>query len=109
MIGSIKENDLITLDDNNKYFIIHTIEDFNSKFHLLIRYLDDKEEFDFDDIAFVEEADENGEIFLDPVTNPEIIKQLGAYVITFKSMDIDPEMKEQLDKALNELMNKDSQ
>ena len=71
MIGSIKENDLITLDDENKYFIIQTIEDFEKRVHLLVRFLEDKEEFDFDDIAFVEEANEDGEIYLDPITNPD--------------------------------------
>ena len=109
MIGSINENDLITLDDENKYFIIHTLDSFNTKYHLLIRFLEDKEEFDFDDIAFVKETDENGDIYLDPVTDPAIIKELGAEAIMSESLELDPSMAEEFEKAINAITNKDSQ
>ena len=109
MIGSIKENDLITLDDENKYFIIQTIEDFEKRVHLLVRFLEDKEEFDFDDIAFVEEANEDGEIYLDPITNPDKLKLLGSYVLTSNTLNLSDGMDEELERALDELVKKGSQ
>ena len=109
MIGSIKENDLLTLDDDNKYFIIQTIEDFDKKVHLLIRYLEDKEEFDYDDIAFVEEVNEDGEIYLDPITSPDKLKLLASYTLTTDLIKTVPGFDEELEKTLNEIAQKGSQ
>lgn len=109
MIESIDESDLITLDDDNKYFIINTIEEFGGIYHLLIKYLEDKEEFDFDDIAFVQEVRENGDIFLDPVNNPETIKKLASFTLTYTSLENSPELEADIEETLKEMAQKDSE
>ena len=108
MIDSIDENDLITLDDENKYFIISTIEEFGGKFHLLIRYLEDKEEFDYSDIGFVEEVRENGDIFLDPVKNHDLLEKLSTFTLTYATLEGAPELEGEVEKALKEMTNEDS-
>ena len=105
MIDKINENDLITLDDDSKYFILGTIEDFGSKFHLLIAYNEDQEEFDTEDVAFVEEINEDGEIYLEPVENNKTLEKLSYYVLTTKLLENVPGLDDVLLKEIENKLN----
>ena len=100
MIEKIDENDLITLDDDSKYFILTTINDFNSKFHLLIAYDEDQEEFDPDDVSFVEEIHEDGDIYLEPIEDPRMQEKLGYYLLTTNMLENVPGLDEELVKEI---------
>ena len=103
MIDKINENDLLTLDDDSKYFIITTINDFNSKFHLIIRYNEDQEEFDTSDMSFVEEINEDGDIYLEPIEDKNITAKLSSYVLTTAMIERVPGLD---DALLKEIENK---
>lgn len=96
----INENDLLTLDDDSKYFILTTIDDFNSKFHLVIAYDEDNEEFDTDDVAFVEEKQEDGDIYLEPVENKNTIEKLTHYMMANTLLENVPGIDDYLEKEI---------
>ena len=109
MIDKINENDLLTLDDDSKYFILATVDDFNSKFHLLIAYDEDQEEFDTNDVSFVEEVKENGEIYLEPIDNKKTLEKLSYYVITNNLLETVPGLDDALAKEIENKLYKGSQ
>ena len=104
----IDANDLITLDDDSKYYILTTINDFGSKFHLIIGYDEDQEEFDEDDVSFVEEIEDDGDIYLEPVENPRKLETLGYYVLTDNMVKAIPGLDEELIKGIEEKIYKGS-
>ena len=96
----INENDLLTLDDDSKYFILTTINDFNSKFHLVIAYDEDQEEFDTDDVAFAEEIEEDGDIYLEPVENKNTLEKLSHHMMATTLLETVPGMDDYLAKEI---------
>ena len=96
----INENFIHPFNNNSKYFILTTINDFNSKFHLVIAYDEDQEEFDTDDVAFVEEIEEDGDIYLEPIENKNTLEKLSHYMMATTLLETVPGMDDYLAKEI---------
>lgn len=98
MIDKINESDIITLDDGTNLLIIDEINEFGGTYYLAVGIDDDT--VNFDNIMYLEETIEDGDVFVEPVDNIVLFKKLGALSLTKLSIDNIPGLGEAL---LNEL------
>ena len=98
----MKENDLVTLDDDKKYVLLNEIEvDAERKYFLAAEVKD--EGIDFKSSLFFKAGiDEEGE-YLDDVVDPEEIKELLLLITTKEVVENNPEYASEIEKIIEQM------
>ncbi len=71
----VEKNEVLTLDNGKEYYVIDIINDEGKKYIFLST--DEKE----NDVILGEEIIENGEVYIETVDDPEIIKKIMTKIV----------------------------
>lgn len=100
----LKENNVITLDNGERYLLLHNLENINDKNYYYAIGVKNDDDLDKDDLVFFEVSIEDGEELVEKVDqNSELFKTLTAIEFIDSKLDEDPSYEKYLDEFIKDM------
>lgn len=100
----MKEENVITLEDDSRYLLLHDLEEIDGKRYFYAVGVTPDDELNMKDNLFFEVIEENGQTLVDKVDpNSDVYKKLITIELVDASVDLIPGAREQVEQFIDDM------